>query len=184
MKTFTLISGTNRPQSNTRTVAAHIADLYRAAGHTLHLLDLVDLPAELFTPGAYGAKPEGFKNDFIEPLLAAEGLHLVVPEYNGGFPGVLKYFIDMLPFPESFEARAVAFTGISAGASGALRPVEQLQMIFGYRNGYIYPRRVFIPSVHEVLDDSGKVVDEDLATRLQKQVDGFSEFVSRLKRPS
>ena len=49
----------------------------------------------------------------------------------------------MLKFPESFEKRPVCFTGLGAGIWGALRPVEQLQAIFGYRNAYLFPERVF-----------------------------------------
>ena len=104
-----------------------------------------------------------------------------MPEYNGGAPGVLKYFIDLLPFPESFEGRPVAFTGVAAGMFGALRPVEQLQQIFGYRNAYIYPNRVFIAGVHEVLTEDGKLTDEKLQLRLASQARGFAAFIRSLK---
>jgi NAD(P)H-dependent FMN reductase len=105
----------------------------------------------------------------------------VTPEYNGGMPGVLKYFIDMLPFPESFERRPVCFVGAAAGIWGALRPVEQLQAIFGYRNAFVYPERVFIPGIMNQLDDAGHFKDPDIAARLEKQADGFVDFVERLK---
>ena len=52
-------------------------------------------------------------------VLDAAGLHIITPEYNGSFPGVLKYFIDMLKFPESFVEKPVAFTGEAAGLWGA-----------------------------------------------------------------
>ena len=38
------------------------------------------------------------------------------------------------------------FTGLSAGVWGALRPIEQLQAIFGYRNACLFPERVFMPA--------------------------------------
>ena len=69
---------------------------------------------------------------------------VVVPEYNGSFPGILKYFIDLLPFPESFDCRPVSYVGVSAGQWGALRAVEQLQLVFGYRNAYVHPPRTFL----------------------------------------
>ena len=68
----------------------------------------------------------------------------------------------MLPFPESFERRPVCFIGLSAGIWGALRPVEQLQAIFGYRNALIFPERVFMPGIGKLLDDSGKFTDPEL----------------------
>jgi len=93
---------------------------------------------------------------------------------------VLKYFIDMLKFPESFERRPVCFTGLAAGIWGALRPVEQLQAIFGYRNAHIYPERVFMPQINNLLDDNGRLTDADLLGRLKKQAEGFVGFVEKL----
>ena len=174
-----IIAGTNRPESNTRRIAQMIETLYRQQGDETELLDLADLPPELFSPAAYAEKPAAFKA-FTDVILAADGLAVVTPEYNGGIPGVLKYFIDMLPFPESFEGKPVAFTGLAAGIWGALRPVEQLQQIFGYRNAHIFPERVFIPGVMSVLNEKGEITDEKLAARLEAQARGFSRFVSRL----
>ena len=93
------------------------------------LLDLAHLPPEIFSPASYAEKPAAFKK-FTDAILAADGVVIVTPEYNGSVPGILKYFIDMLPFPESFEQRPVCFVGLAAGIWGALRPVEQLQAIF------------------------------------------------------
>jgi hypothetical protein len=62
---------------------------------------------------------------------------------------------------------------------GALRSVEQLQVILGYRNAYLYPERVFIPGVFNALDEAGGFKDEKLAERLRAQASGFVEFVKR-----
>lgn len=177
---ITIIVGTNRPDANSRKIALELEAIYKKLQVETKTLDLIDLPPELFAPEAYAEKPEAFQ-PFLNAVLNAEGLHLVTPEYNGGFPGVLKYFIDMLPFPESFEGRAVAFTGVAAGQFGALRPIEQLQQIFSYRNGYLYPNRVFIPGVNAVLDESGKLTDEKLKQRLISQAEGFAKFVKQVR---
>ena len=177
---LTLIIGTNRPGANSRKVGRRIEGIYESIGEQVRVLDLADLPAEIFHPSAYAEKPEAF-SVFTDAVLNASGLHVVTPEYNGGFPGVLKYFIDMLPFPESFEARPVAFTGVAAGRFGALRPVEQLQQIFGYRNAYLYPGRVFIMGVDSVLNESGEIADADIAERLRGQAEGFAAFARRFR---
>jgi len=174
---ITIIIGTNRPDANSRKVAAFVRSCYESLGEPVRTLDLIDLPVAIFEPAAYAEKPEAFK-PFAEAVLSAKGLHLVLPEYNGGFPGVLKYFVDMLPFPESFEDRPVAFTGVAAGQFGALRPVEQIQQIFAYRNAYLFPKRVFIMGVGNVLDEEGKLTDAKLRERLVDQAKGFAEFVN------
>jgi NAD(P)H-dependent FMN reductase len=114
-------------------------------------------------------------------VLQSSGLHVITPEYNGSVPGVLKYFIDMLKFPESFEGRPVCFTGLAAGVWGALRPVEQLQAIFSYRNAHLFPIRVFLPQIHAQLDASGKIKDAELRTRLENQAAGFARFAEKIK---
>jgi len=178
---ITLIVGTNRPGSNTRKVARHVEELYGELKVPLRVLDLAQLPPEIFSPSSYGEKPKSFQ-PFADAILQAAGLHVVTPEYNGGIPGVLKYFIDMLKFPESFERRPVCFTGLWAGIWGALRPVEQLQAIFGYRNAYVYPERVFLPGIGNLLDNDGNLTNPELLGRLRKQAEGFVKFVERLQR--
>jgi chromate reductase len=175
-----IISGTNRPGSNTRKVTARVEASYKALGVKSQLLDLAEMPPEIFAPSSYEEKPEAF-NKFTDAILAADGVVIVTPEYNGGVPGVLKYFIDMLPFPESFEHRPVCFVGLAMGIWGALRPVEQLQAIFGYRNAFIFPERVFMPGISKLLDASGQFISDELPKRLDRQAAGFVEFVEKLR---
>ena len=178
---ITLIVGTNRPGSNTRKVARHLEEIYAALKVPLHVLDLAQLPPEIFSPASYAQKPKSFL-PFSDAILKSAGLHVVTPEYNGSVPGVMKYFIDMLKFPESFEKRPVCFTGLGAGMWGALRPVEQLQAIFVYRNAYLFSERVFMPQINDLLDDAGRLKDPELLQRLQAQAEGFVDFVERLQK--
>jgi chromate reductase len=178
---MTLLAGTNRPGSNTRKVAREIEHIYAELKVPLHVIDLAQLPPEIFHPTSYAEKPASFA-PFAEAVLKSTGLIVVTPEYNGGIPGVLKYFIDMLKFPESFEKRPVCFVGVAAGIWGALRPIEQLQQIFGYRNAFIYPERVFMPQVNNLLDPQGHLNHADLKERLKSQATGFIDFVERLRK--
>jgi chromate reductase len=177
---ITVIAGTNRPGSNTRKVAAQVEEIYQGLKVPVQLLDLANLPPEIFFPTSYAEKPASFL-PFSEAVMKSGGLHIVTPEYNGSVPGVLKYFIDMLKFPESFENRPVCFTGIAAGIFGALRPVEQLQAIFSYRNAHIYPARVFLPQINGLLDASGKIKEPELLGRLEQQASGFAHFAEKFK---
>jgi chromate reductase, NAD(P)H dehydrogenase (quinone) len=178
---ITLIVGTNRPGSNTRKVTRHLEEIYAGLKVPFNVLDLAQLPPEIFSPASYAQKPKSFQ-PFSDTVLLSAGLHVVTPEYNGSVPGVLKYFIDMLKFPESFERRPVCFTGLGAGIWGALRPVEQLQAIFSYRNAYVFPERVFLPRINDLLDDAGRLKDPELLQRLRSQAEGFVDFAERLQK--
>ncbi len=174
-----IISGTNRPGSNTRKVAAHVEQSYTTLGLPARVLDLGQLPPEIYLPSAYETSPAAFK-PYIDLILAADGLVVVTPEYNGGIPGALKYFIDMLPFPQSFDHRPVCFVGLAAGLWGAMRPTEQLQQIFAYRNALVFPERVYLPGVNNLLDASGRL-QPVIERNLLQQATKFARFVEKLR---
>ena len=114
----------------------------------------------------------------IEKLNSADGIHIVCPEYNGSYPGVLKYFIDHWKYPDTFEYRPLAFVGLG-GRFGGLRPVEHLQGVFGYRNAFVYPERVFIFDVWNILKE-GKITDAATMALMKSQVKGFKAFTRAL----
>ncbi|MBN38575.1 MAG: hypothetical protein CMI29_08945 [Opitutae bacterium] len=170
-----LITGTNRKASKSSVMARCLSLIYDELGVENKVLELNELPPETFSPDAYIVKPPKVL-EFTQDILNASGLVVVTPEYNGSMSGALKLFIDLLPFPESFEGRPVCYVGLASGQFGALRPVEHLQQVFGYRNAFNFPKRVFIPAVHDFLDDEKGILDEDLATRLKEQARLFVEF--------
>lgn len=174
-----LITGTNRKASKSSVMARCLSLMYDEMGIKNKVLELKELPPETFSPDAYIVKPPKVL-EFTQDILNASGLVVVTPEYNGSMSGALKLFIDLLPFPESFEGRPVCYVGLASGQFGALRPVEHLQQVFGYRNAYNFPKRVFIPAVHDFLDDEEGILDEDLATRLKEQARSFVEFCRNL----
>lgn len=172
-----ILSGTNRPDSNALRVSHVLRGLYDKHAIAAEVFSLCDLPPEMFSPAAYADKPPKVR-ELQQRVLDASGLHVVTPEYNGSFPGALKYLVDMLKFPESFDHKPVAFVGEANGASGALRAVEQLQGVFAYRNAHQYPRRVFIASVKGHFDAGGAFVDAELLARLEEQCVGFAKFAA------
>jgi len=54
----------------------------------------------------------------------ADGLVLVVPEYNHGYPGMLKHVLDSNL--KEYIHKAVGICGVSAGGFGATRVIENL----------------------------------------------------------
>lgn len=176
---ITVVAGTNRPGSNTLKVAHLASEALQKVGEEASLLDLTELPQEIYAGSSYASKPPEFEI-FQEKMLATDGILTVVPEYNGSYPGVLKHFIDMLRFPESLYEKPAAFIGIAAGPWGALRAVEHLEMVFQYRHAHLFGRRVFLPGISQLLDEEGRLADPALEERLHEMVTGFAAFCRRL----
>ena len=60
--------------------------------------------------------------------------------------------------------------------------MEQLRQIFAYRNAYIYPERVCLPRIQDLLGADGRLKDAEALRRLKAQAEGFIDFVERLRR--
>ena len=137
-----VVCGTNRDGALSRLLATEVAESYRQRGQSVDLLDMNELPPEALLPTAYKEQADSVKK-VVDRFLASDGAVFVIPEYNGSYPGVVKLFVDMLPYPEGFDSRPCAFIGLAAGQFKSLRAVEHFQQVAGYRNAYMYPRRDF-----------------------------------------
>ncbi|MGE0632228.1 MAG: NADPH-dependent FMN reductase [Pseudobdellovibrionaceae bacterium] len=174
-----IISGTNRPGSRTKQISLIIQSIYQSLGEKVEMIDLAEMPLHHMTGKEYANSLHQDLNQFVQQVNNSEGLIVVVPEYNGSMPGVLKYFIDHWKYPDTFEGRPICLVGLG-GMFGGLRPVEHLQQIFGYRNSYIFPQRVFIANIWQQLKE-GRIVDPVINDLLKKQAIDFTKFVKALE---
>lgn len=174
-----IISGTDRHDSNTFKVSKVIQKIYKDLGEEVEIIDLKVVKPHLHEGPFYGVTAPNDLKHYAEKIMKSDGLIVVTPEYNGSMPGVLKYFIDHLKFPESFEYRPVAFVGLGF-MFGGLRPVEHLQQIFGYRNAFIYPQRVFMMNAPKIMDKEGNITDAPMLDLLKLQAQGFQAFTKAL----
>ena len=73
--------------------------------------------------------------------------------------------------------------GVSAGMWGGLRGVEQLQMVFQYRQAHLFSTRVFLAGITQAfVDGEDTLKDPALTERLRAMVSGFVGFASRNRR--
>lgn len=173
-----VIAGTNRPEARSYDVAKIAESFLQEAGEETYFVDLKDLPMSALDGSQYGeGKPQQLV-DTLEKMHQCSGYLVVAPEYNGSMPGILKYFIDHWQYPATFENVPVALIGLG-GRFGGVRPVEHLQQVFNYRNAYVFPERVFIFNVWDVLKE--KKLNEEYTQLIEKQCLGFSRFIKALK---
>lgn len=172
-----VISGTNRPGSKSLMVAKIIQGFYAEAGEAIEVVDLQEMGLNDVI-GHYGDTAPDPMKAAIQKINSSDGLIVVCPEYNGSYPGALKYFIDHWSYPNSFEYRPVCFVGLG-WTFGGLRPVEHLQGVFSYRNAFIYPERVFLINAPKIVGDDG-ISDPRIVDLLKSQMTGFRAFCKAL----
>lgn len=175
-----ILVGTNRPNSNSRKIAEIIHKIYLDLEENVEILDLKDFPFQDLKGELYGKSLPESVSSWVSKINSAEGVILIVPEYNGSMPGALKYFIDFWSYPDSFEHRPVCFVGLG-GMFGGLRPVEHLQQVFGYRNSFIFPDRIFLQNVWKNINGQGELTDKVALELLIAQSRGFQAFCRALR---
>src|SRR5207253_5327895 len=115
-----LILGTAREGRQSENVARFVFEqTKKRADVETELIDVRKLPMRLDDAG------EQMKDAaFSATIERCDGIILVVPEYNHGYPGLLKHALDM-NLKEYFH-KAVGICGVSAGPVGGARVIEVL----------------------------------------------------------
>lgn len=74
--------------------------------------------------GDYGTEIAHLFPEWRDAVIRADGLIIVAPEYNHGYPGTLKSVLDILL--KEYIHKAVGFVGVSAGSWGGTRVIEAM----------------------------------------------------------
>lgn len=170
-----IVVGTNRKGALSAKLGEVLAEIYRPLADEVDLIDLRVMGPEFLAPTAYKEAAPGVA-ELVARFMACDAVVFIVPEYNGSYPGALKLFVDMFPYPEGFEKRPCAYVGLAAGKFQGLRAVEHLQQVAGYRNAHNFARRCFIGNSYKQFDADGSLADDDLAHRLKLQAEAFLGF--------
>ena len=115
-----VVLGTVRKGRASENVARFVfEEVRKREGVTTELIDLRDMKIAIDDAG------EAIKDaKFSATIARADGLVLVVPEYNHGYPGMLKHVLDSNL--KEYIHKAAGICGVSAGGFGGTRVIENL----------------------------------------------------------
>jgi NAD(P)H-dependent FMN reductase len=160
-----VIAGTARKGRHTRAVAEAIAgDLAARPGVTVPLIDIARL--RLPTDDAGEAVKDG---DFAAAMRDADGIVLVVPEYNHSFPGLLKHVLDSCL--SEYVHKAAGIVGVSSGPFGGTRVVQSLLPVLRELGLVTIFWDVNVSHVDRLFDERGALTDPALLRRSQRFFD-------------
>jgi chromate reductase len=130
-----IISGTNRAGAESMQVALKTKAIFEAKGARVQIIDLAKVPVEVYSSENYFNTPSEFQKNFDAPIAKADALVIIIPEYHGSFPGILKTFFDYVQAP--LAGKPVSLIGISAGMWGARSPLSQFSETLIHRKANI-----------------------------------------------
>lgn len=115
---------------------------------------------------------QGLKDQFPEwrdAILRADGLVVVTPEYNHGYPGALKAVLDLLL--KEYIHKAVAFVGVSAGPWGGTRVIEAMVPMVRELGLVVTFNDLNFPAVEKKFDEQGALLDPAYEKRVKDFLD-------------
>jgi NAD(P)H-dependent FMN reductase len=128
------------------------------------LIDVRELPMRLDDAGEQMKDPA-----FSATIERCDGIILVVPEYNHGYPGLLKHALDMNL--KEYIHKAVGICGVSAGPVGGARAIENLLPVMRELGLVAIFEDVNFGKVGTLFDERGDLLDDKFVGRVNKFLD-------------
>lgn len=103
-------------------------------------------------------KPSKKLLDYAAKIKAADGVIIVTPEYNGGYPASLKNAIDVLY--DEWYRKPIAIATASDGDFGGTQVIVSLQWSLWKIRAWTIPARFPVPRVQNAFDKKGVPADK------------------------
>lgn len=104
------------------------------------------------------ASPSAEALDFAGRIGNADGIIIVTPEYNGGYPASLKNVTDLL-YREWYH-KPVAISTASNGPFGGTQVITSLQFSLWKMRAWTVPAMFPVPNVEDSFDENGNPADK------------------------
>ncbi|MDP4223927.1 MAG: NAD(P)H-dependent oxidoreductase [Bacteroidota bacterium] len=160
MEKIVIISPSIRDGRNSHRVALYFLNLLKEKGfENAEILDLLKYNFPLFHERLENQKsPSPEAIEFSQKVRSADGVIIVTPEYNGGYPASLKNAVDLLV--SEWYRKPIAFVPVSDGSFGGSQVIMSLQFSFWKLGAITVPFLLRLPDIDRTFDVTGVPVDK------------------------
>ncbi len=160
-----VVLGTSRQGRASENVARYVFEqASQRSDLTTELIDIRNIRLSIDDAG------EAIKDaEFSATVTRADGLILVVPEYNHSFPGLLKHVLDTNL--EEYIHKAAGVCGVSAGPFGGARMIQSLLPVLRELGLVAISTDAYFGSVGKLFDSSGRITEPAYERRIGKFFD-------------
>ena len=116
--------------------------------------------------------------EFSDKLRMADAIVIVTPEYNSGYPGVLKNTLDY--FYSEYYRKPFGVVTVSGGGFGGITCFQSLLAVLQKVRG-IVPAHLPISSVQKTFDPAGNLVDPSYEKRASVFMDELLWYAEALR---
>lgn len=160
MKTIIILSASVRHERASHRVALYFKNFIEAKKQAhVDLLDLMKYDFPVFHERLrFQKSPSADVVDFAAKIKQADGVIIVTPEYNGGYPASLKNVIDLLY--DEWRRKPVAIATVSAGSFGGMNVITSLQFTLWKIQAWTVPALFPVPKIKEAFSEQGDPTDK------------------------
>ena len=171
---ISIISGTNRSNSNSLKVSGLCHEILKAAGAESQIFSLEGLNKDFLFSEMYREQSSGFKNQVSQYIHKADKIIFVVPEYHGSYPGVLKVFLDAISSEDILNKKTM-LVGVASGHAGGIRPLGHLTEVLHHLKAEVFSRKPKLSYIDK-WNDFKRDMDNKIIQSLDNQINLFLSF--------
>ncbi len=150
-----IILGTAREGRQSEKVAKFVLGELKDAKIETELLDVRDYRVS----ATDNSKKSASAKKLASKISKADGLIIVSPEYNHGYPGELKMMLDLLY--EEYAGKPLGIVGVSSGPLGGARMVEQLRLVAIELHMHNIREALYFSGVKDLFDELGELKEKE-----------------------
>lgn len=160
MPHIVIISSSVRTGRSSHRVALYLKNYLESKNlATVEILDLKVCNFPLFDERLrFQKNPTAGMLEFSSKIKTANGVIIVTPEYNGGYPASLKNAVDLLY--DEWQRKPIAISTVSDGSFGGTQVITSLQFSLWKIKAWTVPAMFPIPKVEESFDEEGVPKDK------------------------
>ncbi len=168
MPHIVIISSSVRTGRSSHRVALYLKNYLESKNRsTVEILDLKVCNFPLFDERLrFQKNPTTEMLDFSSKIKTADGVIIVTPEYNGGYPASLKNAIDLLY--EEWHRKPIAISTVSDGNFAGTQVITSLQFSLWKIRAWTVPAMFQIPKVQDTFDEQGIPADKNITDKKAK----------------
>lgn len=181
LKVLVILGSVRRGRMSDRVATFVMHRLAAATDVSADLVDLrvLDLPIMEERLGRIDPPPAGVP-ELGAAIECADALVVVTPEYNHGYPGVLKNALDY--FYAQYKRTPVALVTVSDGGHGGVNAWAQLVTVFTQMGAIVLPDTVAVSYVGKSFAEDGTPLEPAYVRRTDRMIAELIWLARRLNK--
>jgi NAD(P)H-dependent FMN reductase len=173
-----ILLATAREGRESEKVANYILEKSQEHGLESEIIDVRNYMLDKTIP-PWQELPSPYHEKLSALMTKADGIVIVCPEYNRGYPGEFKIIFDQLF--EEYKRKPAGICGVSSGSFGGTRVAEMLKLVVNGVNMVAVPEVLYVSNVDKTFNQEGKLIDKKFNKRADKFLKELIWYAQALK---